>query len=93
MRKFVFFSSLFSVNQKQNTNFKNLNKMKKMIFSAVALVAFSVSGMANEEKDCKAIKEETLKVAEDITDCETAQIIANAAYKECVKQGGKALTN
>ncbi len=48
MRKFVFFSSLFSVNQKQNINFKNLNKMQKMIFSAIALIAFSYTGMAIE---------------------------------------------
>lgn len=39
--------------QRQNSNFKNLNKMQKMIFSAVALVAFSFAGMANEIKDKK----------------------------------------
>lgn len=39
--------------QKQNINFKNLNKMQKMIFSAVALVAFSFAGMANEIEEKK----------------------------------------
>lgn len=39
--------------QKQNSNFKNLNKMQKMIFSAVALVAFSFAGMANEIEEKK----------------------------------------
>ena len=66
--------------------------MKKLLFSAVALMAFSFSTMANNEveenKDCKVIKKETLKKAEDITDCETAQAIANAAYKKCVEKGG-----
>ena len=44
---------------KQNINFKNLNKIKKMIFSAVALVAFSVSGMANEIEEKKVENVET----------------------------------
>ena len=52
--------------QKQNINFKNLNKMQKMIFSAVALVAFSFAGMANE------IEEKNNKIVVITTDCFSA---------------------
>ncbi len=38
---------------KQNINFKILNKMQKMIFSAIALIAFSFAGMANEIEEKK----------------------------------------
>jgi len=57
--------------QKQNINFKNLNKMKEMIFSAVALVAFSFAGMANEVKEKKGeVKAtETKKVIASV-DCD-----------------------
>jgi hypothetical protein len=69
---------LFSVNQKKNTNFKNLNKMKKMIFSAVALVAFSFAGMANEieEKKVNEKKVGIYKVKEASQDCNLARFTA-----------------
>ena len=58
---------------KQNINFKSLNKMQKMIFSAVALVAFSFAGMANEneEKKVEAIlaKKESVKATVEV-DCD-----------------------
>ena len=58
---------------KQNINFKSLNKMQKMIFSVIALVAFSFAGMANEieekkveeastERDCFLEADMTLRV-------------------------------
>ena len=53
---------------KQNINFKNLNKMQKMIFSAIALVAFSFAGMANEMDEKKV--EERNKNAETSIGCE-----------------------
>jgi hypothetical protein len=86
---------LFSVNQKQNTNFKNLNKMQKMIFSAIALVAFSFAGMANEieEKkvevvtDCCAISDAAFDSAvKGGIHWSQAQYIALAAYKACNNQ-------
>ena len=54
--------------QKQNINFKNLNKMQKMIFSAVALVAFSFAGMANE------IEEKKVETVVITTDCFSSAI-------------------
>ena len=47
---------------KQNINFKNLNKIKKMIFSAIALVAFSFAGKANEIDEKKV---ETVVITRD----------------------------
>ena len=44
---------------KQNINFKSLNKMQKMIFSVIALVAFSFAGMANEIEEKKVENIET----------------------------------
>ncbi len=41
------------VNQKQNINFKNLNEIKKVFFSAIALVAFLFAGMTNEIEEKK----------------------------------------
>ena len=43
---------------KQNINFKSLNKMQKMIFSVIALVAFSFAGMANEIEEKKTVQKE-----------------------------------
>lgn len=53
------------------------NIMKKMIFSAVALVAFSVSGMANEIEE-KKVEEETLSV--DCNRYARASIVAETYY-------------
>ena len=47
---------------KQNINFKSLNKMQKMIFSVIALVAFSFAGMANEIEEKKV---ETVVITRD----------------------------
>jgi hypothetical protein len=62
---------------KQNTNFKNLNKMKKMIFSAIALVAFSFAGMANEIEDERV---ETKKIENEPQDCNSMRQIMYLAY-------------
>jgi hypothetical protein len=42
--------------QKNNINFKIQTKMKKVFFSAVALVAFSFAGMANEIEEIEISK-------------------------------------
>ena len=47
---------------KQNINFKSLNKMQKMIFSVIALVAFSFAGMANEIEEKKVEVKSNKKV-------------------------------
>jgi len=49
--------------QKYNINFKIQTKMKKVFFSAVALVAFSFAGMANEivETKIKSIQKENVE--------------------------------
>ena len=63
--------------QRQNSNFKNLNKMQKMIFSAVALVAFSFAGMANEVKEKKVETKTENKKVEKIkvkTNCAIAYL-------------------
>ncbi len=65
---------------------------KKFIFSAVALMAFSFAGMANEEvkemslleENCSAtyVAEKTCWIAEGKTEKE-ATILARKAYYEC----------
>ena len=72
---------------KQNSNFKNLNKMQKMIFSAVALVAFSFAGMANEIEEKKVeVKPETKKEAKVVlkVNCGT---IKQLAYNLAISEG------
>lgn len=71
--------------------------MKKMIFSAVALVAFSFAGMANEieekkvetvemVKDCCAVSDAAFDSAVDAgIHWSKAQFIALAAYNACNK--------
>ena len=74
--------------------------MKKMIFSAVALVAFSFAGMANEIEE-KKVEVETVEAIKDccaVSDAafdsavnggihwSQAQYIALAAYKACNNQ-------
>ena len=62
---------------KQNINFKSLNKMQKMIFSVIALVAFSFAGMANEVKEKKVETKTENKKVEKInvkTNCAIAYL-------------------
>jgi hypothetical protein len=62
---------------KNNINFKIQTKMKKVFFSAVALVAFSFAGMANEIEEKKI---EIYKVKENVKetsqDCNLAKFTA-----------------
>ena len=81
---------------KQNINFKSLNKMQKMIFSVIALVAFSFAGMANEIEEkkvqniettstgCHSVYLDTYQSAKDNGANDTqAGNVAWAAYKSC----------
>ena len=84
---------------KQNINFKNLNKIKKMIFSAIALIAFSFAGMANEIEEkkveniettstgCHSVYLDTYQSAKDNGANETqAGKVAWDAYKSCTEK-------
>jgi hypothetical protein len=59
--------------------------MKKMIFSAVALVAFSISGMANEIEEKKVVNEEKVEnnIKTDIVVLEEEIIVPPAS--ECAQ--------
>lgn len=74
--------------------------MKKMIFSAVALVAFSFAGMANEIEEERVIinNSDTCCIVHDLAydlaisegaDSETAGKAANIAYENCLKTSDK----
>ena len=60
----------------QNINFKSLNKMQKMIFSVIALVAFSFAGMANEIEEKKVEVKSNKKVKFIDTDCRVERLRA-----------------
>lgn len=86
--------------QKNNINFKIQTKMKKVFFSAVALVAFSFAGMANEvvekkveskvestQTGCHNVYLETYQSAIDNGANETqAGKVAWDAYKSCTEK-------
>ena len=72
--------------------------MQKMIFSAVALVAFSFAGMANEskekkvevERDCCAVSDAAFdKARNEGHDSIAASNIALAVYNACNKINSK----
>lgn len=87
--------------KKETISKTKFKKMKKFLFSAVALVAFSFAGMANNEvkevevKETKQVKKlgKCDQLANDVMDAyeandytpEEAYEYGLAAYKDCLK--------
>ena len=76
-----FFSYIFvTVNQKTFYKFKTVTKMKKMIFTAMAVLAFSAVSMAKSPKVVKKTKKVNVKVA--APDCGLEKFKAYIFFRE-----------